>query len=64
MSDRATEFDLDVVREAIGDAGVDAWLDEYELQQYLLRQVEALGLTTPDQPIVAVNGHAADLQYR
>jgi len=38
-------------------------LNEYELQQYLLQQVEAIGLTSPDQPIVAVNGHAADPHY-
>jgi len=38
-------------------------LDEYQLQQFLLQQVEALGLTTPDSPIVAVNGHAADPHY-
>ena len=37
--------------------------NEYELQQYLLQQVEAIGLITPDQPIVAVNGHAADPHY-
>ena len=41
----------------------DDGLTEYELQQYLLQQVEAIGLTTPDQPIVAVNGHAADPHY-
>ncbi len=38
-------------------------LNEYELQRYLLQQVEAIGLTTPDEPIVAVNGHAADPHY-
>jgi len=38
-------------------------LTEYELQQYLLQQVEALGMTTPDEPIVSVNGHAADPHY-
>lgn len=38
-------------------------LTEYGLQQFLLQQVEAIGLTTPDQPIVAVNGHAADPHY-
>jgi Xaa-Pro aminopeptidase len=38
-------------------------LSEYQLQQYLLQQVDALGLTTPDLPIVAVNGHAADPHY-
>jgi len=38
-------------------------LTEYELQQYLLTQVDAIGLTTPDAPIVAVNGHAADPHY-
>ncbi len=37
--------------------------DEYQLQQYLLEQVEAIGLVTPDPPIVAVNGHAADPHY-
>ncbi len=36
---------------------------EYELQQYLLQQVDAIALTTPDAPIVAVNGHAADPHY-
>lgn len=36
---------------------------EYELQRYLLQQVDAIGLTTPDAPIVAVNGHAADPHY-
>ena len=40
-----------------------AALNEYELQCYLLEQVEAIGLTTPDAPIVAVNGHAADPHY-
>ncbi|MGD8328409.1 MAG: M24 family metallopeptidase [Acidobacteriota bacterium] len=38
-------------------------LDEYRLQQYLLQQLEVVGLTTPDDPIVAVNGHAADPHY-
>ena len=38
-------------------------LTEYELQQFVLQQVDAIGLTTPDQPIVAVNGHAADPHY-
>lgn len=38
-------------------------MTEYELQQYLLQQVDAIGLTTPDQPIVAVNGNAADPHY-
>jgi Xaa-Pro aminopeptidase len=38
-------------------------ITEYELQQYLLQQVDAIGLTTPDPPIVAVNGHAADPHY-
>jgi Xaa-Pro aminopeptidase len=38
-------------------------ITEYELQQHLLQQVDAIGLTTPDPPIVAVNGHAADPHY-
>lgn len=40
-----------------------AAITEYELQQYLLQQVDAIGLTTPDPPIVAVDGHAADPHY-
>ncbi len=38
-------------------------IDEYGLQQYLLQRVEDVGLVTPDPPIVAVNGHAADPHY-
>ncbi|MCH7824947.1 MAG: M24 family metallopeptidase [Acidobacteria bacterium] len=38
-------------------------LNEYELQRYLLQQVKAIGLTSPDEPIVAINGHAADPHY-
>jgi Xaa-Pro aminopeptidase len=42
-------------------AGED--LTEYDLQQYILQQIQAVGLTTPDDPIVAVNEHAADPHY-
>ena len=38
-------------------------ITEFELQQYILQQIEAVGLTTPDGPIVAVNEHAADPHY-
>jgi Xaa-Pro aminopeptidase len=38
-------------------------ITEYELQRYILQQIEAVGLTTPDGPIVAVNEHSADPHY-
>jgi Xaa-Pro aminopeptidase len=41
----------------------DEELTEYDLQEYILQQIRAVGLTTPDGPIVAVNEHAADPHY-
>ena len=38
-------------------------ITEHELQQFVLQQIDAAGLTTPDGPIVGVNAHAADPHY-
>jgi len=38
-------------------------LDEYELQQWMLAQLQAGGVTTADPPIVAIGAHSGDPHY-
>ncbi len=38
--------------------------DEYAVQQFILEQFEAAGLTTESAPIVAIDAHAADPHYQ